>query len=260
MQFRSINIGPGRQKPEAMVDDPTAWMVDGPLAGFLLMHTKEIKYMCMLGYTFMGGCKVFGAVSPDAAVSYKFVNMVLACTGGGIFVPVFLNLIPVPLATDAYIIAISCSFFLHYFFPVLRDVMKISPLFKICIVVMFETLRATVVCTFTKAAAANIPASQFSFPLFGPIICGSIAGCGAAFMPMNKGLEPMKNGLAPPMLTALLGAAGYHLYLSTSLSDGTIDAEKKAKVHVAAMFVSVGLAAAFNVAQPATVTAAKKNK
>lgn len=36
-------------------EDPTGWMLTGILAEFLLLHTKEIKYMCMLGYTFLHG-------------------------------------------------------------------------------------------------------------------------------------------------------------------------------------------------------------
>jgi hypothetical protein len=35
--------------------DPTAWLINGGLAEFLLLNTYEIKYMCMLGYTFMHG-------------------------------------------------------------------------------------------------------------------------------------------------------------------------------------------------------------
>ena len=35
--------------------DPTAWLIDSGLAEFILMNTMEIKYMCMIGYTFMHG-------------------------------------------------------------------------------------------------------------------------------------------------------------------------------------------------------------
>jgi len=35
--------------------DPTAWLIDSGLAEFILMNTLEIKYMCMIGYTFMHG-------------------------------------------------------------------------------------------------------------------------------------------------------------------------------------------------------------
>jgi hypothetical protein len=57
--------------------------------------------------------------------------MILACTGGGIFVPIFINAIPVPLCQDAYPIAILVSFLLHQYIPILREVMKLSAVFQV---------------------------------------------------------------------------------------------------------------------------------
>lgn len=57
--------------------------------------------------------------------------MILACTGGGILVPLFINGIPVPLANDAYPIAILASFCIHHYFPIVCDVMKLAPAFKV---------------------------------------------------------------------------------------------------------------------------------
>jgi len=197
--------------------------------------------MCMLGYTFMHGAKVFSAVDSKAATSYRFINMIMACTGGGILVPIIINGIPIPMANDAYIIAILTSFAIHHYFPVIRDVFKISPIFKSLVVVFYETLRASVVVTLTLAAGSKIPASIFPFPVFGPIACGAIAGCGGAFLPLNKGLDPIKKGLASPMLSALVAATFLHLFLNTSLSDGIIDAKQKAHAHITAFFIIVGL-------------------
>lgn len=109
-------------------------------------------------------------------------------------------------------------------------------------IVLFETQRASVVVKLTTAAAAAIPASEFSFPFFGPIFCGSIAGCGGAFLPLNKGLSPLEKGLAPNMWSAFCGAAFYHIFMNTSLSDGIPDAAKKAQVCVACFFILYGLA------------------
>jgi uncharacterized membrane protein YeiH len=57
--------------------------------------------------------------------------MVMACTGGGILVPIFINAIPVPLCTDAYPIAIFISFMIHTYIPILREVLELSPVFKV---------------------------------------------------------------------------------------------------------------------------------
>jgi hypothetical protein len=226
--------------PVDPVSDPTEWMLSNSFSKFVLLP-GHVLYMCMFGYTFLHGCKVFKTLPPDASISYKFISMIFACTGGGILVPIFLNGIPVPLANDAYPIAILASFVLHYYCPTLREVAAMSNIMKVLLVFLYETSRAAVVVKLTMAAGKTIPASIFSFPVFGPIMCGAVGGCGGAFLPLNKGLEPIRDGMTSPALTALLGAAGYHLFVNTSLSEGCIDASKKAHVHVALFFILVGV-------------------
>jgi uncharacterized membrane protein YeaQ/YmgE (transglycosylase-associated protein family) len=113
-------------------------------------------------------------------------------------------------------------------------------LIQAAVVFLYETMRAFVVCKLTGAAGAAIPASEFSFPIFGPIFCGAIGGCGGAFLPFNKGLDPIKDdGLAPPMISGLVGATIFHLL--TTLGTDVINVEKKAKVIVAFIFISYGM-------------------
>ena len=85
-------------------------------------------------------------------------------------VQIFLNKLPVTIAMDSYPIAITASFFLHSMFPILREVVKLSPIFKTALVVLYEIFRAFVVSKFTYAAAGVIPASEFEIAIFGPII------------------------------------------------------------------------------------------
>jgi hypothetical protein len=103
------------------------------------------------------------------------------------------------------------------------------------VTVLYETFRAFVVTKLTLAAAAAIPPSEFSFPVFGPIFCGTIAGCGGAFLPFNKGLDPIKDGLEPPMFSAFCAATFFHLF--TQLATDVKYPEKKGKVIVAAWFI-----------------------
>lgn len=230
----------GRKVIEESVD-PTAWMIDNDVAHFVLLHQKEVLYMCMLGYTFLHGSKVFAAAPKNAAFSYKLVSMILACTGGGILVPLFINSIPVPLANDAYPIAILISFAIHYYFPIVWEVISLVPMVKGCIIVLYEIVRAKVVITFTIAANAAIAPSLFSFAIFGPIMCGTIGGCGGAFLPLSKGLDPIVNGMQYPMTSACIGATLVHLFMNTSFSEGVIDAKAKAHLHLALFFIFVGL-------------------
>jgi hypothetical protein len=82
---------------------------------------------------------VFSKMSESASPSYKFVRLVFQCTGGGTLVPIFINLVPVSLSTDAYPIAIAISYLLHTYTPILREVLNQSELLK----VSFVTRRAT---------------------------------------------------------------------------------------------------------------------
>jgi hypothetical protein len=100
-------------------------------------------------------------------------------------------------------------------------------------------MRAFVVTKLTAAAGAAIPASEFDFPLFGPIFCGTIAGCGGAFLPLSKGLEPIKKGIAPPMFSAFVAATFFHLFLNLG-ADDVVNGVKKAKVVVALWFILHG--------------------
>jgi len=124
--------------------------------------------------------------------------------------------------------------------------MKLSPIVKIAGIFLYEVLRASVVVKLTTAAANGIPPSDFSVAVFGPIFCGTIAGCGGAFLPLNKGLDPIKmSGLGQPMMSAFVGATFYHLFVNTSMSEGVVYANKKAQVIVACFFIAYNLYASF---------------
>jgi uncharacterized membrane protein YeaQ/YmgE (transglycosylase-associated protein family) len=197
------------------------------------------KYMCMVGYTFLHGCKVFKKIKPSDPFSYKIVTLALSCTGGGIIVPIILNTIPVTLSIDAYPIAIMVSYLVHTYFPILREVIELSVIFKMVVIFFYETTRAYVVTLFTGLAASTISASQFSFPVFGPIVCGTIGGFGGQFLPFTKGLSPIESsGLPAPAYSAFIGATFFHAItqMAASGSIDLVDAPKKAKVIVALWF------------------------
>ena len=230
----------------ATVEDSTAWMLESDFSKVLLLSSSGLAYMAMLAYTYLHGCKLFPTLEKDSSKAYKFVRMCFQCTGGGIIVPLLINAIPVTLGKDAYPICIFISFLLHEYLPFLREVVQESSIFKIALIFLYECQRASVVYKLTTAAAASIPASDFSFAVFGPIFCGAIGGCGGAFLPMNKGLDPIKkNGLGQPMYTALIAAACLHLFLATSLSEGIAEAGKKAQLCMAVYFITDNISNAF---------------
>ena len=60
-------------------------------------------------------------------------------------------------------------------------------------------------------------------------------------MPLNKGLDPIRQGLQDNMFTALVAATFYHLFLNSPFSADVLYADKKAHLLVAKFFVAHGL-------------------
>jgi hypothetical protein len=188
--------------------------------------------------------------------------MIFQCTGGGVIVPLLINYIPVPLGVDSYPVIITISFLLHYYVPIMRDVTNHSPVLKGCLIVLYETMRAAVVCKFIHIANEKIPASDFSFPVFGPIFCGTIAGCGGSFIPFNKGLDSIKDGTTGPMVSAFAASILFHLLVNTETFSHYLqaEAERKAQVLVATFFIAHHFSTDFQPLKRAPTTAAKKQQ
>ncbi len=82
-------------------------------------------------------------------------------------------------------------------------------------------------------------------------------------MPLSKGLEPIKDAITPPAQTAFVGALCFHFFLKTSLSEGCIDAKKKAHFFMVLYFIAAALVGAFGLSakkKPAEPKAESKAK
>jgi len=234
---------------DTCVEDNTSWFLENPIADFLLMRTVEVHFMLMICFTFYQGSEVFKTFSNNVSTSYKFFSLLLSCTGGGILVPIFINEIPFPLANDMLMIAVIFSFALHIWCPFLREVLELSPIMKIIMVIFHETVRTSVVVKFTLIAAASITPSLFSYPVAGPILCGTVAGVGGVFLPLDKGLNPIKNdGMRLSMIMAFFGSLCLNLFLNTGLSNGVIHAKEKAHILMIFCFIISGFFRAFPLA------------
>lgn len=237
----SIKVSASASQPsQTSLDDPSAFIIDNNIAEFLLCYTAEVKYMCLFAYVYLHGCKLWPKFKGDERLSYKIINLFMACFGGGILVPVFINKIPVVLAQDIFFVATMVVFFLHAKVPMLRDVVALSAPLKVILIIMFESFRAGVCISLLEAGRKAIEPSYYNdVAVIGPIMCGAIAGCGGAFLPFNKGLDPIKkSGLVPPMITALIGSTYYHTFLYVGeWAEGIVDADKKAHLTVTLFFI-----------------------
>lgn len=143
---------------------------------------------------------------------YSFVNLIISSFGGGIIVPTLLNLPIVPF-NDLNITVLIAVYVFQHAFPKVVEVYRQSVLLHFFSTIMFQAFRATVLTSVVLKATSSIPPSFYDSALFGPIFCGTIGGCGGGFMPLSKGLEPLKGGANASVLTAFMAATGFHIWL-----------------------------------------------
>jgi len=149
----------------------------------------------------------------------------LAAFGGGIMVPVLLhdqNIHVFPLAYDYAILFMASSFFLVHHFPAVCDIVEGVTILKVTFSSLFELARCRIMLTWLTHANMVLPASNFPFPVIGPIVCGTLGGCGGALI-VGGGLK----ALAKPsrgMYTAFFVSMAYHALVHCarmlSASDG----------------------------------------
>merc|ERR1719201_821731 len=101
-------------KHDADFENNSTWFLESSIVNFFLMRNVEINFMLMIFHTFYKGSYVFKTFGNNISSSYKFINLIFSCTGGGILVPVFIN------ENDKVIIAVIISFTLHVWCPILR--------------------------------------------------------------------------------------------------------------------------------------------
>lgn len=136
----------------------------------------------------------------------------LASFGGGIVVPLMLS------HSDVHVFPLKSEwavpFVIVAFVMVRADVLGIRRrrgLFDLLLVAGFECARCCMLLNWCKTATKTLPASYYDVPVVGPLVCGTIGGCGGAFLPSpEKGLSAMREGVPFAMASAFAATAFYH--------------------------------------------------
>jgi hypothetical protein len=72
-----------RKKEDTAVPptDPLAWLIDSGFVEILLLHTKEVKFMAMFGYTFLHGQFLFPKGTQAHVIALTLsVSQVASCS------------------------------------------------------------------------------------------------------------------------------------------------------------------------------------
>ena len=181
---------------------------------------------------------------------HGFVYSVMASFGGGIIVPVLINhsRVPFPLGNDIVIPFVFVTFYVTRAQSGWREFVG-RPGVRHAIACGFEVMRATIILNWTRAALEAITGpstlswlvpGQSSF--VGAITCGTMAGCGGAFMPLDKGLAPLKGSGVPWGVTsAFLCACFYVVCTSAHLVPAVNVDDASASVYCALFLVACRL-------------------
>ncbi|CAM9633065.1 unnamed protein product [Choristocarpus tenellus] len=182
---------------------------------FLLQQWTYGPEVCLSAFALLGAAKVRKVVKASGGQMFWAQSLVLTFMvgfGGGILAPFLLGKPPVIFTNDLLVPLVTVAWFLvnlteGVIFRVLG-----TPVINQVMLVLGECFRANAMCGVVLAANKVISASKYyPIPLWGPILLGTIGACGGMFLPLDKGLQGLKNGAPWPMQSAFYGSMFFHL-------------------------------------------------
>ena len=180
-----------KKKVEAPPPEPTmmATLKD------MVLFDGEFKFLfwvCLVGFC-AGNLRMILTQTPNIRFVHGLVLGVLNCYGGSTLAAIICGQ-PVPfVVNEKLIVGFSLTWVVAYSLPaVFMSVVKGTSSGAILISVTYEILRCHVMINCHRMASGVLKAGLFGVPTIGPLICGTLGGCGGGFFPLNKGLEPLE--------------------------------------------------------------------
>ena len=187
------------------------------VSGLLRLKTAKTFEAAIFGYCAFIAVGQY-AKTRDLPWMQALVYSTCASFGGGIIVPILINETPFPMAHDLAIPSVAACLFLTKSSGRWRGFVQ-GRVGKVLFGTLFEMMRTTIILNWLRAGQRNIATeSYFSSKhpnFFGPVTCGTIAGCGGAFCFSGAGLDTLSApaevaGTFWPAFSALLVSVFYH--------------------------------------------------
>lgn len=162
-----------------------------------LVKASPLWEVALVCYCAVVARNLFGVGTSRAAdatwLSNAFVGM-LAAFAGGIINPLLLGMdsvFPFVMSNDAAIPASIATTLLTCYSPgnVWAKLMAL-PVLKDLLDLVFELVRARLVCHWAELAMRHVPASYASYAVCAPLLAGFLGGCGGALA--TKGVAALK--------------------------------------------------------------------
>ncbi|CAM9740811.1 unnamed protein product, partial [Chrysoparadoxa australica] len=171
--------------------------------------------ICLCVFAVLGAVKVKKmekASGKEIFWAQSLVMTFLVGFGGGILAPFLLGKPPVMLVNDLIVPVVFIAWFLVARAEPLVFAIMNTPVVSQVIYVLGEVFRGNTLCGVVAAANKAIDHGKYyPIPVWGPIVLGTIAGCGGMFLPFDKGLAGIKGGAPWPLQSAFYCAFVYHL-------------------------------------------------
>jgi len=217
------------KKAAVPVPVPDASMLDTLKDAFLFQGDLKIMfYITLVGFCLANALAILKA---DPAINnfHGCALMVLANFGGSTMAAIMCGAPVAFVCNEALVSVCLCVWTVVYMLPKLfSDFFGETFIGRLLVSVTYEIQRCHVLMNCSNLAvgtlkgALAVPAPD-RVPIIGPLIAGTLGGCGGGFMPLNKGLDPLKGGtnwrIASGALVSTWMWASTH-YASTKASIG----------------------------------------
>ena len=178
---------------------------------------KWMFYFTLVVFCAANAKAILGA-NPKINYFHGCVLMVLANFGGSTIAAVMVGKPVAFVCNEALVTCCLLTWTVIYLMPSVVFGLMSNPVGRQLTSLCYEIQRCHVLMNCTKMAAACLPA-QLAVPspgrvaIIGPLIAGTLGGCGGGFMPLDKGLGPIEKGLNWRMASALINSTW--MFLST---------------------------------------------
>jgi len=200
-------------KPAPMPVEPSFSPVDALKDAFLFAGDfKWMFYVALAGFCAANARAVL-TTQPKINYFHGCVLMVLTSYGGSTMAAIMCGKPVIFVVNEALVSVCLITWTIMYLAPGILRFLKDTSIGRYINSVTYEIMRCHVLMGCSMLAASSLPSAPNTVPITGPLIAGLLGGCGGAFMPLNKGLEPVAGGLNWRFTSAAINSLW--LFLST---------------------------------------------
>jgi len=175
-------------------------------------------YICLAGFCAANAMAILGP-APNTNYFHGAALMVVICFGGSTIATIICGA-PVAYVTNEALATVAvATWTVVYLLPgAVTGILKNTAAGRLFTSTTYEIMRTHVMIACSGMAARTIAPVIGRPPVVSVLIAGMLGGCGGGFMPLDKGLAPLANGLNWRISSAAIGSV--FLWATTVSVDG----------------------------------------